>query len=135
MSEKPVFGTVGFYQAVADDLNADETWLEMAKPITYTMVFVYEEPINKNFSLRFEAGRITEVSEVEDPQQVGADFVINGKPAAWRGLIKKELDPNSAMATGKVKIDGKQTVLLRHMKKFSYMIDKMTSIDADFGDS
>lgn len=132
MTHPPQFGSVNFYKAVADDLNSDSVWLEMATPITYTMVFVYEEPVNKMFLIRFDQGRIEETYELESLDGVSADFVINGKPESWAGVIRKEINPNVAMATGKLKINGKQTVLLRHMKKFAYMIDKMTQVEADF---
>jgi len=132
MSDAPMFATVEFYEAVADALNNDPVWLDMAKPITYTMVFVYEEPVNKVFYLSFDEGRITETLELANPTERSADFVITGKPDSWKGVILKTINPTSAMATGKLKVNGKQTVLLRHMKKFSYMIDKMTRIEAVF---
>jgi putative sterol carrier protein len=132
MSDLPQFGTVGFYEVVAENMNNDPTWLEMATPITYTMVFSYGEPISKDFFIRFDEGRITEVYELEDPASVTVDFFISGKPEHWQGVIQGTLNPNSAMATGKLKVDGKQTVLLRHMKKFAYMINMMTQIEASY---
>jgi putative sterol carrier protein len=130
--DKPVFGTLGFYEEVAKQLNDDTTWREMAVPITYTMTFHYEEPINKYFFLNFEAGEITETSELVSPDERHVDFLIAGKPEVWQGVIQGAISPPTAMATAKFRIAGKQTILLRHMKKFSYMINKMTEIDAVF---
>jgi putative sterol carrier protein len=129
----PEFNSVAYYEAVAASLNTDPIWLDMAKPITYTMVFCYEHPVDRNFLVRFHEGRITEVREVAEPRGETVDFVITGKPESWRGVIHGDIKPNAAMATGKLKVDGKQTVLLRHMKKFAYMINKMTQIDASYG--
>ncbi len=128
----PHFGSVAYYEAVAAAMNADDTWLEMATPITYTMVFSYGAPVDKHFFVRFEEGRITEVRELDDPGSATVDFFITGAPEHWQGVIQGIIKPNSAMASGKLKVDGKQTVLLRHMKKFSYMINKMTQIEASY---
>lgn len=128
-TDRPVFGTVGFYQAMADALNSDPAWLEMATPITYTMIYRYEPPVDKTFFIRFEEGRITEVTELATPDERPADFVISGEPASWQGVLQKTINPTVAMATGKLKVQGKQTVLLRHMKRFTYLIDKMTTLD------
>jgi putative sterol carrier protein len=132
MSDVPEFGTIGFYDEVARQLNADPQWREMATPITYTMTFHYLEPTNKYFYLKFESGEITETAELSGPDERHVDFLIEGKPESWAGVIKQEINPNAAMATGKLKVQGKQTILLRHMKKFSYMINKMTTIEAVF---
>lgn len=133
MSDLPEFGTVGFYEEVAKQLNADPEWRAMATPITYTMIFHYQEPINKYFLLNFEAGEITETAELPGPDgDRHIDFLISGKPPAWAGVIKQEINPTAALATAQLKVNGKQTVLLRHMKKFSYMINKMTQIEAVF---
>ena len=132
--ERPVFGTVGFYQATADALNGDPAWLEMATPITYTMVYRYEAPVDKTFFISFDQGKIVEVCELGSTDERKADFVITGRPDAWKAVITKAMSPTAAMATGKLKVAGKQTILLRHMKKFSYLIDKMTTLDAVFPD-
>ena len=51
--DRPVFGTVSLYEALATNLNADPVWRDLAKPITYTMVYAYLPPIDKRFYLRF----------------------------------------------------------------------------------
>jgi putative sterol carrier protein len=130
--ERPVFGTVGFYQAMAEALNADPQWVEMATAITYTMIYRYDEPIDKTFFVRFDQGKVSEVEELAALNERPADFVITGKPDAWQAVLTKQIAPPAAMATGKLKVQGKQTVLLRHMKKFSYLIDKMTTLNAIF---
>jgi putative sterol carrier protein len=132
MVDKPLFGTVGFYEEVAKQLNDDPVWREMAVPITYTMTFHYEEPVAKYFFLNFQAGEITETLELSSPDERHVDFLISGKAEVWQAVIQGEISPPTAMATAKFKISGKQTILLRHMKKFSYMINKMTQIDAVF---
>jgi hypothetical protein len=130
--DRPVFGTVSLYTALAESLNADPVWRELATPITYTMVYAYLAPIDKRFYLDFKEGEIVEVRELDPGEDIAVDFVISAKPDVWAALIKLEMNPTSAMATGKVKVKGKQTVLLRHMKRFSYLIDRLCHMDPAF---
>lgn len=131
MADKPVFGTIEYFEALAEEMNNDEEWLEMATPMTYTFVYHYEPPMDKMFVMQFEEGRIVSFSEIDSLDDVDADFTFKGKPEVWAGIIKKELSPTVAMATGKLNVDGPQTVLLRHLKKFAYLNDKMANMDAE----
>jgi hypothetical protein len=131
----PVFGTLGYFEALADEMNNDPKWLEIATPMTYDMVYHYEKPMDKIFFMRFEAGKIVEYTELSSIDERSADFTFSGKPEHWAAVIKKELSPTTAMATGKLKVKGPQVVLLRHMKKFVYLNDKMASMEAIFPDS
>ena len=130
--ERPVFGTVSLYEALAENLNADPVWRELATPITYTMIYAYLPPVDKRFYLRFDQGEIVEVRDLPAGEDLEVDFVISAKPDVWAALIKLEMNPTAAMATGKVKVKGKQTVLLRHMKRFSYLIDRLCHMDPAF---
>lgn len=130
--DRPVFGTVSLYEALAENLNADPVWRELAKPITYTMIYAYLPPVDKRFYLRFTEGEIVQVRDLPSGEDLEVDFVISAKPDVWAALIRLEMNPTSAMATGKVKVKGKQTVLLRHMKRFSYLIDRLCHMDPAF---
>lgn len=131
MADKPMFGTLDYFEALAGEMNNDEEWLAMATPMTYTMAYHYEEPMNKMFVMDFDEGKIVSFRELESLDEVDADFTFVGKPEVWAAVIKKELSPTVAMATGKLKVDGPQTVLLRHLKKFAYLNDKMANMDAE----
>ena len=52
--------------------------------------------------------------------EIDPDDLAAGKPAAWQGVCQGTMSPTAAMVTQKLKVKGKQTVLLRHMKSFSY---------------
>lgn len=131
-TDKPVFGTVEVYEELAKVLNADPTWREMAKPISYSMIYAYTAPIDKRFLLRFNQGEVIDVRELAADEDVAADFVITGNPVVWRDLIQQKLAPTTAMATGKVKIKGSQATLLRHMKRFNYLIAQLCSMDLEY---
>lgn len=128
-ASRPLFATVGFYQALAESLNSDPSWLEMASPISYSMIYGYGPPVDKGFFVRFEEGKVTEVCELNSADEREADFVITGNTEHWLAVLQRSLNPNVAMMTGKLKIKGPQSVLVRYMKPFSYLLDKMTELD------
>jgi hypothetical protein len=128
-AERPVFGTLSLYEAMADALNSDPAWVEKGANITASMVYSFLPPIGKLFYLNFDHGKITEVAELVSEDEKPADYVISGPPDAWRAIFKKELKPTTAMATGKLKVKGKQTYLLRNMAAFSYILEVMTGLD------
>lgn len=128
-TERPVFGTFSLYQAMADALNNDPVWAEKGANITASMIYNYLPPIGKLFYLNYDHGKITEVAELASEEEKPADYVITGTPEVWRAVFKKELKPTTAMATGKLKVKGKQTYLLKNMSAFSYILEVMTGLD------
>lgn len=131
MSQRPTFGTVSFYEAMAEALNDDPAWEEKGKPISCAMIYSYGPPVDKAFLVNFEAGRVTEVTELASvhDRDGDAEFVISGSADAWKAVLRKQLKPATAMATGKLKVKGKQTYLLRNMAAFSHILDVMTELD------
>jgi putative sterol carrier protein len=70
------------------------------------------------------------VTELATPEaNPPADFVISAKPEIYASLMRKELNPTAAMALGRVKVKGKQTILLKNMKRFSYLLDTLCDLD------
>ena len=122
------FGTVDFYQAMADQLNSDPAWPEIGKDLDYTMVYVFTEPVNKSFFAVFGDGKVTGVREASEADAENVDFVITGPPDVWRGIFEKKINPTAALTTGKMKVKGKMTTLLKNMKAFSYVIEAMTRV-------
>ena len=131
---RPVFGTVSLYEAMAERLNGDPEWAEKGNEITYTMIYEYQPPVAKAFFVSFDHGKVMEVSELSSPDERGADFVISGKPDMWKSVLRSETKPTVAIATGKLKVKGKQTTLLKHMAAFSHILKVMTELDPIYDD-
>ncbi len=123
------FGTVDFYQAMADALNSDPAWADIGKDLDYTMVYVFTEPVDKSFYAVFGGGKVTGVREAGAADAENVDFVISGPPDVWRGIFEKKINPTAALTTGKMKVKGKMTTLLKNMKAFQYVIEAMTKVD------
>lgn len=127
--ERPRFGSISFYEAMADALNDDPVWQDKGKSITCSMLHVYGAPVDRTFFSNFEAGRVTEVAELPAGENRQTDFVISGSPEHWKAVLRNEIKPATAMATGKLKVEGKQIYLLRNMGAFSRMLELMTELD------
>ena len=123
------FGTVDFYHAMADQLNSDAAWADVGKDLSYKMVYVFTAPVDKRFYAVFDEGKVTGVREATEADAENVDFVITGPPDVWRGIFEKQINPTAALTTGKMKVKGKMTVLLKNMKAFSYVIEAMTKVD------
>lgn len=123
------FGSIDVYNVMAEKLNDDPEWLELGRKITYSMIYVYGPPLDKAFFVRFEAGKVTDVRELSAPDAEAADFVITGSPDVWRGVVRGELNPTTAMAKGHLKVQGKTTTLLRNMNAFSRIINILKEIE------
>jgi len=123
------FGTVDFYQAMADQLNNDPAWKDIGQNLSYSMVYVLTEPVDKRFYAVFDEGKVSGVREATEADAEGVDFVITGPPDVWRGIFEKRINPTAALTTGKMKVKGKMTTLLKNMSAFSYVIEAMTKVD------
>ena len=129
---RPRFGQISFYEAMANALNDDPVWKEKGRSITCSMLHVYGSPVDRTFFTNFESGRVTEVAELPTGKSRRTDFVISGSPEHWKAVLRNEIKPATAMATGKLKVEGKQIYLLRNMAAFSRMLDLMTELDPTY---
>ena len=123
------FGTIEVYEQMAKLLNDDEQWAELGKPISYSMVYAYREPVDRVFYVRFEEGQVTDVRELASAEAEPADFVLTADPDVWRGVLEKRIKPAMALTTGKIKIKGNLATLMKHMKAFSHVLDVMTEVE------
>lgn len=132
MFDKPKYGTIEFYQNLQEIMNNDAKWLDLAKGLSYAMVYHYNAPVNKSFYLKFDDAMIVEVAEVGPDEERAADFKFSADPEVWNGIMRKEINPTTAMMTGQVKAEGSQIQLLKNVKKLSYLNDCLAEMDADF---
>jgi hypothetical protein len=44
-------------------MTIDPVWQDKGKHLTYSMVYAYGPPVDKEFLVRFESGKITDVRE------------------------------------------------------------------------
>jgi putative sterol carrier protein len=63
-----------------------------------------------------------------------ANFVITGPYSRWKEVMRKQLDPTRAMLTGKLKVKGDLTTLIRYTKAANEMTEATTRLDIEFPD-
>jgi putative sterol carrier protein len=122
-------GTLEFYQAMADKLNADPDWADKGKNINFNMAYKYEAPIEGQFYVSFDQGRVTAVRDASQADLDAADYVISGSSDVWRGCFDGSINPTVAMTRGKLRVRGKMAQLLKNMPAFTYIQDTMSKID------
>lgn len=132
MSDEITFGTPEFFSRIAQSLAADDVWRAKAANLSASMVYVYGEPMNRAMSVKFEKGVLTEYAAVDPAAPPAADFVISGRGDLWKSIATGKVKPTVAMAGGKLKVKGKQTLLLRNMGAFTRLMDIQTSLPVHF---
>lgn len=124
------FGSLDFYQAMADLLNDDPHWLAMGTGMTVSIVHQYGPPVDSAFFFAFESGRVVDVRDATEADTETADVVIFAKPENWLAGVRKEINPTSAFVQGKMKLKkGNMTFMLKNNKSFNYILDTLTKID------
>jgi len=122
-------GTVQFYEAMADALNNDPVWADKGKNIDFDMAYKYEAPIEGQFFVSFDKGKVTTVRDASQQDLDGADFLISGSSDVWRGCFDGSINPTVAMTRGKLRVRGKMAQMLKNMPAFMYIQETMGKIE------
>lgn len=122
-------GSVEFYQAMGDALNNDPEWAEKGKKIDFDMAYKYEAPIEGQFFVSFDKGKVVEVREASQEDLDNADFMISGSSDVWRGCFDGSINPTVAMTRGKLRVRGKMAQMLKNMPAFMYIQETMGKIE------
>lgn len=122
-------GTVEFYEAMADALNNDPVWAAKGKNIDFDMAYKYEAPIEGQFFVSFDQGKVVSVRNASQEDLDGADFLISGSSDVWRGCFDGSINPTVAMTRGKLRVRGKMAQMLKNMPAFMYIQETMGKIE------
>lgn len=122
-------GTVEFYQAMADALNGDPVWADKGKNIDFDMAYKYEAPVEGQFFVSFEKGKVVDVRNASQEDLDKADFMISGSSDVWRGCFDGSINPTVAMTRGKLRVRGKMAQMLKNMPAFMYIQETMGKIE------
>lgn len=122
-------GTLEFYEAMGEALNADPVWADKGKSINFKMAYKYEAPIEGQFFVNFDEGKVVEVRNATQEDLDAADFVITGSSDVWRGCFDGSINPTVAMTRGKLRVRGKMAQMLKNMPAFMYIQQTMGQIE------
>ncbi|GAB3141442.1 hypothetical protein GCM10027258_24080 [Amycolatopsis stemonae] len=122
-------GSVEFYEAMADALNNDPEWAEKGKNIDFDMAYKYEAPVEGQFFVSFDKGKVVDVRVASQEDLDKADFLISGSSDVWRGCFDGSINPTVAMTRGKLRVRGKMAQMLKNMPAFMYIQQTMAEVE------
>ena len=122
-------GTVEFYQAMADALHDDPVWADKGRNIDFDMAYKYEAPVEGQFFVSFDKGKVVAVRNATQEDLDNADFLISGSSDVWRGCFDGSINPTVAMTRGKLRVRGKMAQMLKNMPAFMYIQETMGKVD------
>jgi putative sterol carrier protein len=129
-----------FARAYKDELNKSEKYRQASKGWKWTVGLVVEAEPDKNVKqaqgvlLDLYEGEARDVQMVPVEKAREANFVISGPYSRWKEVMRKQLDPTRAMLTGKLKVKGDLTTLIRYTKAANEMTEATTRLDIEFPD-
>ncbi|MBD3350306.1 MAG: hypothetical protein GF364_02360 [Candidatus Lokiarchaeota archaeon] len=69
---------------------------------------------------------------LEPGEEIEHEFEISAKETFWHDLINDKEDPSRAMMSGKIKLKGNMTKLMRYPKAAAYIIKYMKRLLSDW---
>lgn len=129
-----------FANAYKAELNKSEKYRQASKGWKWTVGLVIEAEPDKNLKegkgvlLDLYEGEARDVRMVPVEKAKEANFVITAPYSRWKEVMRKQLDPTRAMLTGKLKVKGDLTTLIRYTKAANEMTEATTRLDIQFPD-
>lgn len=123
-------------KAFAKEVNQSESYRKSATQWEGDFYFVVEpgpglaEPVVMYIDLwHGEAGEAGAVADegVKDPE-----FVIRAPLGTWKQVIEKKLDPIQGMMTGRLKLKGTMSKVMRFPKAASELVNCATQVPTEF---
>ena len=79
-------------------------------------------------------GKCTGTKILKDPNEVAAGFKLSGTYENWKATTKGQLDVTRGVMTGKFKLEGDMSKVLRYMKATQVMTKIASSIETEYLD-
>jgi len=123
-------------KAMAEEVNRSESYRKAAAKWEGDFYFIAEpgpglpEPVVLYIDLWH--GEAREAGEVADEGEKSPEFVIRAPLNTWRKVIEKKLDPIQGMMTGRLKLKGTMSKIMRFPKAASELVNCATRVPTDF---
>ena len=124
-STRPLFGTRLMYEALAERVNNDPEWLGRAGHLSFSMTHVYTGVVNESYSFRFDAGRLIDIADHDEP----ADFVLTAPAETWEQVMTRQLDAKRAVVSKQIKVEGDMLTMIKHMVVLKGLVDHLCELD------
>jgi putative sterol carrier protein len=123
-------------KAMMVEVNNSEAYRKSATKWEGDFYFVVEpgqgvpEPVVLYIDLWHGEARSAE--EVADEGAKNPEFVIRAPLSTWRRVIEKKLDPIQGMITGKLKLQGTMSKVMRFPKAAAELVNCATKVPTEF---
>ena len=124
-------------EAYSKALNDNPAYEEAAKTWEGDFLFVVrDDETNDVMAMAYFDlwhGKCRKAYIIEDPANpdVKPEFVYDGKWSNWIKVLKKELDPIQGLMTGKFKLTGNMSKVMRAVKAAQELVNTTMKIETD----
>ena len=123
-------------KAMAEEVNKSESYRKSAAKWEGDFYFVVEPGpgLDETVILYIDLwhGDAREASAVADEGEKDPEFVIRAPLATWRQVIEKKLDPIQGMITGRLKLKGTMSKVMRFPKAAAELVNCATLVPTKF---
>ncbi|MHA1791049.1 MAG: SCP2 sterol-binding domain-containing protein [Promethearchaeota archaeon] len=132
-----LFMSEDWIKAYVDALNSNKAYEEAAKTWEGDFHFVVRDKDNKIIKVGYFDlwhGKCRESFEEKDVNnlQKKPEFVYDGKLENWKKVLSKKLDPIQALMTGKFKLTGNMSKVMRAVKAAQELVNTTTMVETEF---
>jgi putative sterol carrier protein len=135
-----VFGSPEWCAALHESINKSEDYAQSAKTwgvdFNGNLMFAIEaddtfsNPLN--ILLYLKAGHCDGVETVEDPGDPEAGFSIQAPFKVWTEIFKGNLKPATAIFTGKMRVRGSMTTMMKYANSAQHLIQATRTVPTAF---
>jgi putative sterol carrier protein len=125
-------------KAMAEEVNKSEAYQKSAAKWEGDFYFVAEpgpgvpEPVVLYIDLWH--GEARDAYAVDNEGVMSPEFIIRAPVATWRRVIEKKLDPIQGMITGKLKLKGTMSKIMRFPKAAAELVNCATKVPTEFAE-
>lgn len=132
-----VFPSEQWVKELSERLNNDPDYEKAASKWEGTFIFDVkpeEGLLDEEYILWMDPwhGKVKEAKRLNDINEEKVDYGLTGAYSVWKKIIGGELDPTKAMITGKLKVIGKMSYILRQKKASDIVVKHVRGLDVDF---
>jgi len=132
----PVFATQEWLDEQKKLINESKEYEEAAKEWEGDFLYVVQpdelQPQPLYYHMDLYHGKCRDARVLKDPSEVKAEFEISAPYSVWKKLINKELDPNLAFMTGKIKLKGSIIKIQKNTKAGQALTKATESLVTEF---
>ncbi len=129
---KVKYGTPEFYKLWAETLSNDKIMNEANMNETWAHIFndkIKDDGTPLTYICTWKDGKVTvKEGNADDP----ADFKFKSDMATWAGVVSGKINSQKATVTGKYKIEGPFSKMMKNVKALGHMADIVKVLDVDW---